>query len=162
MDLRRLRAGEWITALAGAGLLVALFLPWYDEGAASPSGWESFAVLDVILALVGLSAAALLVVTAQQRTPAVPLAMDALVCVAGLLAVLLVLFRVLDLPGDAGAREVGLWLGLAASLGIFVGGGIAMRDERPSREGRHVDLSGSPTSPPAPIEPISPPPPPGA
>lgn len=65
MDLRRLRAGEWIAALGGVALLVALFLPWYDEGAASRTGWESFAVLDVIFAVVAVAAVLLLVVTAQ-------------------------------------------------------------------------------------------------
>ena len=75
MDLRRLRAGEWITALGGVALLVALFLPWYDEGAGSPNGWESFAILDVILAIVGVAAVLVVVVTATQRSPAVPLAM---------------------------------------------------------------------------------------
>ena len=29
MDLRRLRAGEWVAAASGVALLVSLFLPWY-------------------------------------------------------------------------------------------------------------------------------------
>src|SRR5215210_6311011 len=154
MDLRRLRAGEWVTALGGAALLVALFLPWYDEGAASPSAWESFAIVDVILALVGLAAVLLLAVTATQSAPAVPIAMDALVTLAGVVAFVLTLVKTATLPGEADGRELGLWLGLAASLVVIVGGAFAMRDERRSVAGRNVDLTGRPTAGPPEIETI--------
>ena len=152
MDLRRLRAGEWIAALGGVALLLALFLPWYDEGAVSLTGWESFAVLDVIFALVGVAAVLLLVVTAQQRSPAVPLAMSSLLTLGGLVALVLAVIRVAYLPSDASARDVGVWLALAASLAIFAGGALAMRDERLSTGGRHVDLTGRPTPEPPEIE----------
>ncbi len=154
MDLRRLRAGEWIAALGGVALLVALFLPWYDEGAVSPTGWESFAVLDVIFALVGVAAVLLLVVTAQQRSPAVPLAMASLLTLGGLVALVLAVIRVADLPSNASARGTGVWLALAASLAISAGGAVAMRDERLSTGGRHVDLTGRPTPKPPEIEAI--------
>jgi formate hydrogenlyase subunit 3/multisubunit Na+/H+ antiporter MnhD subunit len=155
MDLRRLRAGEWITAISGVALLVSLFAPWYEaDDAPATSGFESLAVIDILLALVAAGAVALLIITAAQRLPAVPLTVSTLVCLSGLLAVVLVLIRVLDLPGDASAREWGLWLGLAGALGIVVGSLIAMRDERPSRPGHPTDLSGRPAPPPAEIETI--------
>ena len=157
MDVRRLRAGEWITGLGGALLLVALFLPWYDEGAVSPTGWQAFTVIDVVLAAVGLAALLVPVVTAQQRVPAVPLAMQALVTLAGLVALVLALIRVVDLPGDASGRAAGVWLGLAATLSIVAGAALAMRDERPSAQGRHVDLTGVPVGGPPSIEAIPPP-----
>src|SRR5688572_20013404 len=47
MDLRRLRAGEWIAAVSGAAVLASLFLPWYDDGAADLSGWEALGAIDV-------------------------------------------------------------------------------------------------------------------
>jgi hypothetical protein len=152
MDVRRLRAGEWITGLGGALLLVALFLPWYDEGAVNPTGWQSFTVIDIVLAIVGLAALLVPVVTAQQRVPAVPLAMEALVCLAGLVALVLVLIRIVNLPGDAGGRSGGLWLGLAAAAIVAGGSALAMRDDRPSAQGRHVDLTGVPASGPPSIE----------
>jgi hypothetical protein len=150
MDLSRLRAGEWMVAACGAVLLVALFLPWYSPDAGpSTTAWESFVVLDVLLALIAASAVALLVVTATQPVPAVPVTLAALVTLAGLAATALVVLRVFDLPDGAGGREWGLWLGLAGSLGIFGGGMLAIRDERPSPPGRHTDLTGRP-APPAP------------
>ena len=48
MDLRRLRAGELLLALAGVALLAALFLPWYGDEASGNTltGWEALQVRD--------------------------------------------------------------------------------------------------------------------
>jgi hypothetical protein len=155
MDLRRLRVGEWITAISGVALLASLFAPWYGaEDVPATSGFESLAVLDIVLALVAAGAVALWIITAAQSLPAVPLTVNTLLCISGLLAVVVVVIRVLVLPNDADAREWGLWLGLASSLGIVVGSLIAMRDERQSKPGRPTDLSGRPAPPPAEIETI--------
>jgi hypothetical protein len=150
MDLRRLRVGEWIVGACGVLLIVALFAPWY--GNPSSSAWEAFAILDVILALLALAALSVPVVTATHCVPALPLAIESLISLFGFVAVVLVLIRVLNLPGDLHGREWGLWLGLAAVLGIVVGALVALRDERRSPEGRHTDLSGVPVSSPREIE----------
>jgi hypothetical protein len=150
MDLRRLRVGEWIVGAAGLLLLVSLFLTWYSDP--SSTGWEAFSVLDLILALIALAALAVPVVTATHRVPAMPLAVESLATLFGLLAVVLVLIRVLNLPGDADGREVGLWLGLFGTLGIFAGGMIGIRDERLSPQDRHADNSGVPVGSQAEVE----------
>jgi branched-subunit amino acid ABC-type transport system permease component len=150
MDLRRLRVGEWIVGACGALLLVALCLPWYGPGSAS--AWEAFTVLDVILALLAVAAMSVPIATATQRVPAMPLALESLTALFATIGVLLVLIRVLNLPGDADGREIGLWLGLAATLGIAAGALIAIRDERRSPKGRHTDLSGVPVNSPPQIE----------
>jgi hypothetical protein len=126
MDLRRLRAGEWVAAASGVALLVSLFLPWYEPSA---SGWESLAAIDILLAFVAASGVLLAVVTAVQRVPAVPIATSALVTISGAFGVLLVLYRVIDMPDGAAGREWALWLGLAGAAGIVAGAFIAMRDE---------------------------------
>lgn len=167
MDLRRLRVGEWIVGACGLLLLIALFLPWYadtepvgayfhkDEVAgwtayamvpATLTAWEAFTVLDLILALLALAAISVPIVTATHRVPALPLAIESLTALFGMLGVVLVLIRLLNLPGDAYGRDIGLWLGLAATLGITAGALIGMRDERRSPQGRHTDLSGVPVS----------------
>ena len=159
MDLRRLRAGEWIVGASGGVLLLALFLPWFTvDGGGEATGWEALSVLDIILALIAAAAAALLLVTATQRVPAVPVALDALLALAGLLAVVLIVARALNLPDVATGREWGLWLGLAGSLGVLAGAMLAVRDERLSPPGRHTDLTGRPAAPPTEIETISAPP----
>ena len=67
--------------------------------------------IDVLLALVAASGVLLAVVTATQPVPAVPIALSALVTLSGLIGLVLVLLRALDLPDWAGTREWGLWLG---------------------------------------------------
>jgi hypothetical protein len=158
---------------------VALFLPWYELGqgivAAPPdvldaraSAWDAFTVLDVLLALGALAAIAVVVVTAAHSTPAVPLTMESLVALIALVLLVLVVFRLVDPPdvsfiestASPATREhvedvdlaAGAWLGLAAVLGIFVGGLLAMRDERRSPAGRHTDLTGVPVESPTEIE----------
>jgi hypothetical protein len=152
MDLRRLRAGEWIVGVSGLVLFVALFLPWYADEAGTRTGWQSLGALDVVLAVVALAAVAIPIVTAVHRVPAVPLAHQSLVTLAGLLALVLVLIRVLNMPDWAVEREWGLWLGLAATVGIVAGALLAMRDERLTREERHTDLTGVPVASPREIE----------
>jgi hypothetical protein len=156
MDLRRLRVGEWITALAGVVLLASLFAPWYgaDGDGSGTSGYESLAVLDIVLSLIAVAAVALAVITAGQRLPAVPLTWNVFLVFAGMLGVVLVLIRVADLPDGADAREWGLWLGLAGAVGILIGALIALRDDRHSSRERYTDLSGRPAPAPAEIEAI--------
>jgi hypothetical protein len=141
MDLRRLGAGEWMASISGVVLLVSLFLPWYEfeicvvpytdlsRGCPTMSGWEALAAIDVLLAFVAASGVLVGIVTAVQRVPAVPIATSALVMFSGTFGVLLVLFRVIDLPDGVAGREWALWLGLAGAAGIVAGAFIAMRDE---------------------------------
>ena len=150
MDLRRLRVGEWITALAGVLLLVSLFAPWY--GTPDASGWEALAVNDVVLALIAVAAVALLFVTASQAVPTLPIALDALLALVALVGLVLVLFRGVSLPDGADSREWGLWQGLIGVLGINAAAWIAMRDQRLSQPGRPTDLSGKPIAEPQEVE----------
>jgi hypothetical protein len=145
MDLRRLRAGEWILALSGVVLLVSLFLPWYRP---SLTAWEALAVNDVILAVVGLAALAALVATATQRVPAVPIALEAMVAALGVVALLLVVVRAIWLPDAADQRDYGLWIGLAGAVGIVVGGWIGIRDERMPAAPKRPDPGPLPAPPP--------------
>jgi uncharacterized membrane protein HdeD (DUF308 family) len=152
MDVRRLRAGEWIAGTSGLVLLVALFLPWYGDDAGQRTGWESLGALDVVLAVVALSAVAIPVVTVLERVPAVPLAHQSLTTLIGVLALALVVIRVLNMPDWAEEREWGLWVALAATLAIAGSGLVAMRDERLTRGERHTDLTGVPVAAPPDIE----------
>jgi hypothetical protein len=150
MDLRRVRAGEWLAAISGVALLVSLFLPWYGIGerqgnacvtlygdtiagngvlCGDVTGWEALSAIDVLLAFVAASGVLLAIVTATQRVPAVPIALAALIGLFGIVGVVLVLIRVLDIPDWADGREWALWLGLAGAVGIVAGALLSMRDE---------------------------------
>lgn len=155
MDLRRLRLGELLAALSGGGLFVSLFLHWYSTGSgADLSAWEALAVNDVLLAGIALFAVSLAIVTSIQAAPAVPIAEAAMTTIAGLVAVVLVLVRLAWLPDLADSREAGLWLALLATIGVFVSGVVAMRDERLSRPGRPTDPTGHPIQQAPEIEPL--------
>ncbi len=119
MDLRRVRVWEWLTGLAGVILLVSLFLPWYGAGEATAGAWESFMITDVVLAVLALMAIALPVITAMQRTASVSQGWTALTMLVAVPAVLIVLFRLLNVPGDGLGREPGVWIGVAATLVAF-------------------------------------------
>jgi hypothetical protein len=150
MDLRRLRAGEWMVGAAGLTLLVALFLPWY--GPEDATAWEAFSVVDVLLGALALAAVTLPVVVAHQRTPAMGIAYEGLLGLAAILGLLILVVRTLNLPDGADSRELGVWLGLAAGLALTLGCMVAMRDERLSRPGEWTDSTGAPIAAPPEIE----------
>ena len=162
MDLRRLRAGEWIAAVSGASLVVSLFLPWYSVGDGELSAFEAYAAVDLLLLLLGLLGVGLLVVTAVQRTAAVGVASDALLTIVAGVVVAVAVIRALNLPGELEAtgadRAAFLWVGLGAALVVLVGSVVAMRDERLSPPGRHTDATGVPVDAPPAIETLPAPP----
>lgn len=129
MSLHRLRPADWVTGLSGLVLLVALFAPWYAADGADVSGWSAFAVIDLWLALTALGALAVLVLTAVRDSPAVPVAADVLTWTVAVIAVVLVVIRLLALPGEATDREWGSLLGALAVIGVCAGAWWAFRDE---------------------------------
>jgi hypothetical protein len=125
VDLRRLRFGEWLALAGGVLLIVSLFLPWYGD----VSGFEAMTVIDILLVLIAAVGIALAVLQATQTTPALPVAFGVLTVVIGAIGVLLVLFRLIDAPGDVGGPATGAWLGLVAAAGMTVGGWRALANE---------------------------------
>jgi hypothetical protein len=151
--MNRLRPADVLAGAAGVALLVVEFLPWYgvrgvpstvSQGsngstAYAPlvstvtgdrTAWQAFSVVDILLALCALVAIALVIVTATARGPAKPVAFTVLTTLAGLLAALLALFRLLVPPKGFYELRYGAWLGLAAALLVLVGGFLAMKDDR--------------------------------
>jgi hypothetical protein len=154
VDVRRLRIGDWVAGLAGIVLAGSLFLDWYSAGEEAASAWEAFAAGDAILLAAAAGGLAVALVSASARTTAIPTGVAPLVITLGLVAAVVVLFRVLSPPdvGAAGAdveREIGLWLGLAATIGVFLGAWRSSADERiprPSgvRSTEHVEMLPAP------------------
>jgi hypothetical protein len=135
MDLRRLRAGEWLAAAAGLLVLVALALPWYRPllpivAYDSLTGFEALTVIDVLLVVAALVGIALAVFQASRDSPALPVAAGVLTVVIGLLAVLLVLFRLVDVPRHDELEVVyGAWLALAGTIALTAGGWLSIKTE---------------------------------
>jgi hypothetical protein len=139
MDTSRLTTGDMIAGVGGVVLLISLFLPWYGvdvnvggvSASESVNAWEAMGFIDILLFLVALVAIGVPVARATGSLPEeVPGSL--LILVAGGLGVLLVLFRLIDIPGsdvpsvaessvDFG-RKIGVFLGLIATAGIAYGG----------------------------------------
>ncbi len=136
--LNRPLVGQWAGALGGAGLLASLFLSWYGEpgSAAELSGWEAFSVIDLVCALAGLAGISVGVVAATRASVSYPVAGSSIACGAGLIALVLVTFRLLDPPGGGEVdRLAGAWLGLVSCIVLIVGGWLGMKELPPSAAG---------------------------
>ena len=150
MDLRRIRAWDWLTGLGGVVLLVALLLPWYGRGSgASATGWEALSAVDIVLAVVAAAAIALPVVTAFHRTAAVPQAMTACITVLAFAGAVLAVLRLIDPPGLADGREAGVWIAAGAALTLLVSAWRSMADPRfPAAMRPRLEVTTIPSPPP--------------
>lgn len=153
MSANRLRTGEVVAAIGGVALLAVMFLDWYRTGGGAPEGlsaWQAFGVLDVILALIGLLALLPAVLGATRRSPALPIAASVITSALAILAVLLVLYRILDQPGPNELVETGLgaFLGFVSLLAIAAGSWSAMsHDDAPLSERDLVAVETRPAPP---------------
>ena len=133
MDTSRISFGEMITGISGIVLFILMFLPWFgpERAPVSLSAWTSFSFIDILLFLVCVVAVALPALRAAGAMPAgLPASPGQIAALAGVIAFLLVLFRLL-VPPEFGLqldREIGVYLGLIAALGIAIGGYLAMRE----------------------------------
>lgn len=139
MDTSRLGTGDLIAGASGVVLLISLFLPWYgvdlEVAGASIDGdvnaWQAMGFIDILLFLVAVFAISVPLARAAGSLPEdVPAGLAVLV--AGGFGLVLVLFRLVDVPGpDVSAipgdtievgRKAGLFVGLIAVAGVTYGG----------------------------------------
>jgi hypothetical protein len=190
MEADRLSTGEKISAVSAVLLFVFMFFDWFGakvEGVpgfsgsveAGGSAWDALDVIPIflMLAIVVTIGVALIRLTDADVEP--PVSMNAIVAALGGLAVLLILYRIVDPPGGGDAiagvgvditLKLGIFLGLLAAAGIAYGGYSAMREEGATFGGEADRLGGGgrppaggppppPSSPPASQQPPPPPPP---
>lgn len=153
MDIRDTSKGALIAAVAGAVLIISLFLAWVGTGVdvsvpsgvsnipgasqaaqqlsdaanATASGWEANNSLDIYLFIVGVFAivpAILDLAGSDAEIPYASAGVGFLLSVIGLICLLAAMFI-----GFHGDREIGMWLALAALIGCCVGQYMAMQDE---------------------------------
>jgi hypothetical protein len=171
-DRNRLSTGELIAGVAGLVLLIDLWFKWYgvkvSAGGAlrnfnigvSANAWESFGLIDIILFLVALIAIGVAVLRALDRLPDMPYPPATLITIAGGLALLLIIYRILNTPVDTGGvegidvtRKIGVWIGLVAAAALTYGGWRAMQESGSSfsmpSAGTGAAAGGSGAAPPA-------------
>ncbi len=148
--LGRLRTGEALYLVAAILLFVLMFFQWYGIQHSGPNpelveiqlfgggtAWQTLEVIPLflMLAIVVAVGSAIMRLVGSDWKPAIPPAVA--VCVLGLVAAALILFRIISPPGIdqlegvpiERSLEVGIFLALAAALGIAYGGWRAMADE---------------------------------
>jgi hypothetical protein len=133
--MRRVRAGELVAGAAAVVLLASMFLGWYSVSGRDDSltAWGAFSVVDILLALVALLGIALALSEVIGRGPTLPVALAVITTTLSLAGTLLLAYRILNQPGpnDQISVQLGAYLGLAASLGVFLGAWLSLSDERP-------------------------------
>lgn len=118
---RRFELGPVLVAAAALLLLVSLFLDWYG----GLSAWDTFELVDMLLAALALAAIALGVaalapdaVPADRRWLPWPVAA----------AVIVVAVSIINRPPAAAGRTIdtGAWVAFGASLGMLVGAVLSL------------------------------------
>jgi hypothetical protein len=132
MRLTRVRGSELAACLCGAALLASLSLDWFDAGAEPVSGWSALGFIDAFLALTGGLAVGLPLLSASQEKTDLTITATAIVCLLAMLGLVMLIYRVLDPPGST-TREAGVFVALAACLGISLSTWRGMADDGTAR-----------------------------
>ena len=144
MDSSKLGVGEIVAGISGLALFVFMFLPWYGVDSvagfgvsADASAWEAFSFIDILLFLVAVVVVGLVIVQMAESTPDLPAPPAQIIMIAGVVALVLIVFRLLftpdldssaiDIDVDLG-RKIGVFLGLIAAAGIAYGGWRATQE----------------------------------
>ena len=114
MDTSKLTTGDIIAGVGGIVLLISLFLPWYGvsvdvagfSASESGSGWEVLGSIDILLFLIAVAAIALVLARAAGALPA-DIPAPVVLLGLGALAVLLVLYRIIDIPTEGDVPDAG-------------------------------------------------------
>jgi hypothetical protein len=180
MDVDRLSTGEKIAGASAVLLFIFMFFDWYSvdvEGGLISfdvgSAWDAFSYTDWFLMLTIIVAVAVAVIRLSDALIEPPVSLNAVAAVLGGISVLLILYRIIDPPGDTGGVSgveinpaIGIFLGLIAAAGIAYGGYRAMQEEGTTFgeigdqfSNRGGPGAGGPTQPPSSTTPPPPPPP---
>jgi hypothetical protein len=161
-DTTRVRFGDLVAAASGLVLFLSLFLNWYKvsvkavlgSASAAVSGWEALSFIDILLFIVAIIAIAVAVARMANAFPrALPVSPGLLVLAAGILATLLVLFRIIDIPGSGDVanvpgvdlgRSIGIFIALIAALGVTAGGWMTWNEEGKPKPGGAGARGGAP------------------
>src|SRR5690349_12764040 len=112
-----------------------MFLNWYSVSSRGDTltAWTAFSFVDILLALIALLGIALALSEVIGRGPALPVGIGVVTTTLALAGSLLVLYRIINQPGpnDAITVDVGAYVGLLATIGVFLGSWLSLSDERP-------------------------------
>ncbi|MBK5231131.1 MAG: hypothetical protein JJE27_08180, partial [Thermoleophilia bacterium] len=126
--------GRLIAAAGGIVLIISLFLNWYtykaglniagvnSSSSTGISAWDAFSLIDLLLLVIGLLAIVPAALDVFDMEVELPVDMSVVTMAAGALAVLLIVFRVIDKPGpDVSVNIPGVEAGVHLAFGLFIG-----------------------------------------
>ena len=125
-----LAPGELVAAVSGLGLLVVSFLPWYSAGGQDATAWQAFSVVDLFIAAAAAAGLSVGLVVLFRLSVSYPMAGASVAALFGAIAVVLIVWRLIDPPADGLDVEVGAWLGLIAAAGVTLGGYLGMQEPK--------------------------------
>jgi hypothetical protein len=139
MRERRLDAGvvglgDGLGIVAGLVLAISSFTGWYSgegEGVTiSVLGWNT-GILGKLVLFVGLAVVVVLVLRELGIEAPAALPQSLLTVALGALGTIFVLIRVISVPDDFffAGRGVGIWIALAAAIGVIVAGLLQASEE---------------------------------
>jgi hypothetical protein len=121
-------------AIGGLGLLAAGFLPWYSAGGENATAWQAFSVTDVILAAAAVMGMSVALCVLTRLSVSYPFAGSSVATGFGAVAVILIVYRMIDPPGGGGVDlEIGAWAGLVCAAAITIGGYMGMQPMKSPR-----------------------------
>ena len=145
--------GQIVAVVSAIALFVSLFLAWGGfggeipalpeganavpgvaeaakaaEDAANLTGWESQNTLDLYLAIVAGLVLGNAFMTFSGNREGLPFAPAAATFLLGVIGTILTVYVLVDLP-DGAEPKIGLFVAVAAVLGVAIGSFLQMRDE---------------------------------
>ena len=154
MSAGSMSQGQIVALVSAVALVVSLFLAWGgvggDIGSAVPdgvklppgaadiaeeardaaelNGWESQNTLDLYLAIVAALVLGNAFMTISGNSEGLPFAPAAATFLLGVIGTILTVYVLLDLPEGADPK-IGLFVAIAAVLGVAIGSFLQMREE---------------------------------
>jgi hypothetical protein len=128
-----LRLSGWVGALGGLGLLVASFLPWYSAGGQDVTAWQAFSVTDILIALAAFFSLSVAISVVGRISVSYPVAGSTVATLFGAIALVLIVYRLINPPGEGLDLEYGAWIGLASALAATYGGYLGMQPLKPPK-----------------------------
>jgi hypothetical protein len=142
VDLNKLTQGEKVIAGSAIALFIFSFFPWYGKFSGSRNGWDYF-LFGVIPVLLGIIMVAQIGISrfTETKLPDMPLSWGQVHLIAGSLAAVLVLLKLLigdkvgggsvlgtSIPSISLDRKFGLFLAVLAAIGLAAGGYLKSRE----------------------------------
>jgi hypothetical protein len=151
-----LSQGQIVAVVSAVALLISLFLAWGGVGgdipnlpdipqgtpgaaalqgaqdaakdAASVTGWESQNTLDIYLAILSVLVLGNAFMALRGDPDGLPFAPAAATFLLGVIGTIMTVYVLIDIPSGA-ERKIGIYLAVAAVIGVTVGSFLQMREE---------------------------------